>query len=598
MFLQNTLVGTVELRGIDESCWKVELTSAPGGKDIAYLRLKITAEQPLTPPQFSIAWRIPQKEIQHRWTPSLGLSKNLPPNWGGTVTSELAHSAPVMSLFGISGRNALTFAFSDACRKTVFLTGIVEHTSEIACVISCFETPEAPLSSYEAVIRLDTRPIFYARVLSDVSAWFASFPEYTPCNVPPHALLPVYSTWYSYHQDLFEDAIEKECAAAKTMGMESVIVDDGWQTEDNHGGYLFCGDWEASKLRFADMRKHVNRVHAAGMKYILWYSVPFVGKKSKAYLRFQGKYLYERETLGAVILDPRFPEVREHLIRLYETAVLEWDLDGLKLDFIDSFPLPPGHPDPAVAEQYAGRDFKTVPEAVDALLTEIMRRLRALKPDIMIEFRQSYIGPAIRKYGNLFRAADCPGDLLHNRVRTMDLRLFSGNTAVHSDMLTWNYEESVESAARQFLNILFSVPQISVRLAEIPESHRKMLQFWLRFWLEHREVLLHGQLTPLHPELNYPVIRAEHETSQVIVIYSAGQVAEFELKPHQSCYIVNASESDSVFLKWNGTPRSAAAFDACGEPAGPRIPLSPGLSEVKIPVSGFLRMETGGERNS
>ena len=53
----------------------------------------------------------------------------------------------------------------------------------------------------------------------------------------------------------------------------------------------------------------------------------------------------------------------------------------------------------------------------------------------MIEFRQSYIGPAIRKYGNIFRAGDCPADILSNRIHTIDLRLTSGSTAVHSDML-------------------------------------------------------------------------------------------------------------------------------------------------------------------
>ena len=25
--------------------------------------------------------------------------------------------------------------------------------------------------------------------------------------------------------------------------MESIIVDDGWQTDDNNRGYAYCGDW-------------------------------------------------------------------------------------------------------------------------------------------------------------------------------------------------------------------------------------------------------------------------------------------------------------------------------------------------------------------
>ncbi len=111
----------------------------------------------------------------------------------------------------------------------------------------------------------------------------------------------------------------------------------------------------------------------------------------------------------------------EYLISTYENAVKEWDLDGFKLDFIDSF-RQPGTENPDAAP---GRDFVSVPDAVDRLMTDIKSRLIALKPNICIEFRQAYIGPLMHKYGNMFRAADCANDTLANKVRTIDLRLTS-----------------------------------------------------------------------------------------------------------------------------------------------------------------------------
>ena len=63
---------------------------------------------------------------------------------------------------------------------------------------------------------------------------------------------------------------------------------------------------------------------------------------------------------------------------------------------------------------------------------------------------------------------------MDDRVRTVDLRLLSGNTAVHSDMFMWHYDEPVETAALQFLNILFAVPQLSVCREDIPDDHREM----------------------------------------------------------------------------------------------------------------------------
>ncbi len=41
------------------------------------------------------------------------------------------------------------------------------------------------------------------------------------------------------------------------------------------------------------------------------------------------------------MLDPRYPEVREFLIGIYEKALLDWDLDGFKLDFVDEFVVTP-----------------------------------------------------------------------------------------------------------------------------------------------------------------------------------------------------------------------------------------------------------------
>ena len=93
-----------------------------------------------------------------------------------------------------------------------------------------------------------------------------------------------------------------------------------------------------------------------------------------------------------------------------------------------------------------------------------MERLKKEKQDILIEFRQRYIGPSIRRYGNIFRVCDCPDSGISNRVGIVDLRLLSGNTAVHSDMLMWNKEEKAEIAALQVIDCLFGTMQFSVRL--------------------------------------------------------------------------------------------------------------------------------------
>ena len=221
------------------------------------------------------------------------------------------------------------------------------------------------------------------------------------------------------------------------------------------------------------------------------------------------------------------------------------NLDGFKLDFIDSFAF--GGEDPAIAEDYTGRDIKSLPEAVNLLMKEIYRRLSSINPDVLIEFRQRYIGPAIRQYGNMLRAGDCPADMQANRQRIANLRLTSGETAVHADMLEWNTAETPENAARHILSALFGVVQYSLMLEDIPESHYKVIEHWLDFSQKHRKTLLKSDFRPYHPEACYPVIEAESDDELIVAVYNDMSLPV--IKPTgKDTYIINASGASSLVL--------------------------------------------------
>ncbi len=568
--------------------WSVSARRETSGPGLEFIHLTLESPAPAVPPRLKLDWSTPQLDMQFRWHPMGRFDRALPADWGNPVTSNLASSAPVMQVGGIDGNNRMLFAVSEAKRPVRIMAGVCEESCEIACSVELFSVPEAPISTYATILRLDSRKIFYADAIREAFDWYTRFPDYRPAPVPAAAYEAIYSSWYSYHQDVFAKPLEAECELAGEFGMKGIIVDDGWQTDDNNRGYAFCGDWEVSKRRFPDMRSHVEAVHKLGMKYVVWFSVPFVGDKSANRQRFEGKYLYRIPRLDTSVLDPRFPEVREFLISIYEKSLREWDIDGFKLDFIDSFRFE--GEDPAVKENYAGRDIKSLPEAVDRLLSGTMERLERIKPGILIEFRQSYIGPAIRKYGNMIRVGDCPGDILSNRVGMIDLRLSSGNTAVHSDMLEWHGSDTPETAALQLLNVLFCVPQISIRLESVPESHRAMLKFWLGFWREHRETLLHGKLTPLHPELNYPVVIAETAKETVTAVYGSGQCAKVPGGSGRTCWVVNAGGDAAPVLELPERPQSAERFDATGRPVAGTVPEA-GISRVAVPASGLLKLQ-------
>ena len=480
--------------------------------DVTELTIKIKPDKPIAPEKISIEWWEPTTETFCYWGPNIGTLRHLAPSWGPRITSSrLASGAPVHCLISANDKNRMTIAVSDAATPLDISTGTVEHAAMTECRVSFFTLPCAPIEEYEATVRIDRRKIHFCDALRDVSKWWETECGIKPMKVPELAKQPMNSLWYSYHQDLVREKIVDECKLSVPYGMKTVIIDDGWQTADK-GGYSHCGDWKP--LGLPDIKQSVAEVHEAGMKVILWYSVPFVGIYSENYERFRDMTLYPLFNDTTYALDPRYKEVRDYLINIYVEALKEFDLDGMKLDFIDSF----CHSDKSLLPDDR-RDFVSLDDAVDALMTETMEALVAIKPDVMIEFRQSYIGPAIRKFGNMLRVGDCPCDPMSNRRAIIDLRLISGDTAVHSDMLMWNYTDTPESVSLQLAGVLFGVPQISVRLKEVPEEQKAVLAYYLNFWMENRDILLDGALYASAPGTMYSCAYSVKDGKAIYVNY-------------------------------------------------------------------------------
>ena len=503
--------GEVKVDCEERDGWKLEFVRevAPDGAEIA--KITLDCAEAKVPPKTRLSLKVPQVGMDYSWNVNTG-DCGMRPNWGARSHTEVAQGMPVFVYFDGNDTSHFSVAAEECVRHLNHVGGIREEGSLLEIGIGWFETPEAPISHYETRVRFDARAKGFADAVREAVAWIEKTAGIVPCRVPDAACDPLYSSWYNFHQDVFAADIESELAIAAKLGMKTFIVDDGWQTDDTNRGYAFCGDWQVSKRRFPDMAAHVKRVQDLGIKYMMWYSVPFIGLKSANYEKFKGKYVNGNDRgMGAAVLDPRFPEVRKFLVDTYVKALRDWNIDGFKLDFIDAFRF--SGEDPAVKENYAGRDIKSLPVAVDR--------------------RQSYVGPAIRKYGNMLRVGDCPGNLRRNRFAIANLRLASGSAAVHSDMLEWNFAESPEHAALYVINSMFGVVQYSVMLRNAPKEHLAMVEKWIT----------------RHPELQYPVIEAESDKEVVIGLYDDGRIVDV---PEKKTFVMNASGKDSFVIRRGG----------------------------------------------
>lgn len=547
--------------------------------NILYLTVNMTLPEVQIPESFKIQWNFSAKDVYSTWSPSLDRIHGLYFDWGKLENkSRLASWMPLQQLVSPTGKNKLNISVSDVDTPISIRTGICEEDATFACEIEFFTYPSAPTDSYSATIRLDMRDIPYYDSIYDAVQWWENDCGYTPAYVPEHARLPMDSLWYSFHQQLDRNEIIKECKLSKALGMETVIIDDGWQTDDNNRGYAYCGDWKVAPKKMGDMASLIDEIHNIGMKVILWYSVPFVGIYSEKYEEFKDMLLDGAGNAGtSFALDPRYKKVRDYLVNIYADAVHNWNLDGLKLDFIDSFILKGKS-----LEYDSRRDYQSLENAIHALLSEIKNALTAINPEILIEFRQSYIGPSIRKYGNMLRVGDCPCDILKNRVNVVKLRLTSGKTAVHSDMIMWNTDDTPENAALQFVSILYSVPQISMRIDKLPESHYRMLKYYISFWKAHRDVLLDGKLTAKNPESEYSIVSSVLDGKEVITSYTDTVITVTE----GYTVAVNGTAGTRIIIK-NAKGKEFRVVNCMGEEITNGT-IQTSIEEIAVPVAGMI----------
>lgn len=547
---------------------------------IEYKTVTVKYPRPTVPSPIKLEWMFKSDDIYSTWSPVIRGDRGLNPDWNKRQTdSRLNSGAPLHSLISSKGKNRLCIALSDAFTPTKIATGICEEQAAVECCVELFsKNSTTAVSEYSTVIRLDTRDIAYEDSIRDAVSWWENECGYRSAPVPEAAMMPMDSLWYSFHQNLSSEEIINECKEAKLLGMNTVIIDDGWQTDNSSRGYAYCGDWKASKNKISDMRALADKVHALDMKLMLWFSVPYVGIHSEAYSKFSGMLLNgpsDEETV--FLLDPRYSKVRSYLTDIYEKAVSEWDLDGLKLDFIDCFYLTDKSEKPDAA-----RDTESLEASIDMLVSEIVERVQKVKPDILIEFRHSYIGPAMRQYGNILRVTDCPMDALRNRGDIINLRLTSGSTAVHSDMLMWNSDASIETAALQLCCVMYGVPQISMRADKLSKDHKDMLKYYLSFWKKYRDVLLAGKLYANNPESNYSLVFAEKDGVSVYTAYTNPVIHCSEIET----VAINSTMSDMLIIA-DGEGKGYKVVD-CKGAAVETGTVTSELFKVNVPSAGMV----------
>ncbi|WP_327357981.1 glycoside hydrolase family 36 protein [Streptomyces sp. NBC_01304] len=522
---------------------------------------------------------VPLGDAAGYWHPQGGWQRTLLADWAGRSEVSLVDAAAAGCLYDHTGATLLTFAAADPVREASLRFGVSEESDTHVVHL------RLPASKEPHEIAFVPRAASVASALRVLRGWFAE--RIVPMPVPEAARTPVYSTWYAFNQNVSATEVETQATLAARLGCGVLILDDGWQELGSGRGYAGCGDWRPDRAKFPDFTAHVERVQETGLRYVAWIAPLLLGPSAACFDRLASCAPAPAGAPGAYVLDPRLPQVRAHVVELCTRLVAEHGLDGLKVDFLDEVMVYAGSP-----ECPAGADIPDVGLAMTALLTELRAALESVRPEVLLELRQPYTGPGMAPFGNMLRSFDCPADATANRVRTLDTSLLAVGGAVHSDMLLWDRDAPVEAVARQLIGALHCVPQISVRLDELSESHLRTVEFWLRQWSAHRELLLDGEVEPGRPDELFTVVRAAAAGQALISVHS-DRVVPLDLAAHQRFTLVNGSPTDRIAVEvrgGEGWTQSLVHGPDGRMIEGPLHFLHEGLQSLPVPRGGLISL--------
>ncbi|WP_165501260.1 glycoside hydrolase family 36 protein [Pedobacter psychrodurus] len=601
---QTVQVGTlkVNVEGKDDNFKRILSVSkiAPG---IVELTISLKASEIGVPKPLIITFKQPSIDIQSYLTPhgvnasetsslyDYEISRMIPVNYDAkTKFTSATIDQPSMTFFNTNSQNRLTIAVSELIFPVSFNAGENEQNGVgFDLKIGLFEYAKKPMDVYKVKLRFDTRNIHYNQAQRDLLTWWKNEHQLKIAKVPTKAHMPFYCTWYALKADgVNAKNVEEQARLAKQLGCETIIVDDGWQkAQDAKAGYcLYNGDWEVDTVRFTDFKVHVKKVQSMDMKYMLWVGPSMIGEKSKIYDKLKDKMLYKAEWAKAWVADPRFPEVRKYLAERLITLMKETGIDGFKIDFMDLINTRYANKNLA---QGNGRDYESVEEATVKLLDDIYAGCTAINPDVLIEFRQFYTSPVMQQYANMFRAVDCPNDVMENRTRTLDTRNLNYQV-IHADPLAWNENENVQAAALQLLHTMLSVPQVSTDLTKMNAEHLKMLTFLLKQWRTFNVALTRGEAYNYGPDSHYTWSETSSKDQTVVVAYQPTILNPRNLE--KNALIINGTHQNKLVLDLskNFGMRTIMVYACTGEFVRKEKINFNGLVKINVPGSGIIRV--------
>ncbi len=528
------------------------------GADAACVRISVQLddEQPPEPVkgEFRLSCQIPISAIHGILTypPMPGRMSMVPVNdqeflaWTGA-------GLPFIDFFHRSGINQLALGLVDQLTETVIKCqpSLVDGAYRVT-----FSKPVFLVNgSWRDILRVSTHSVSWMDELKAYREFVdAEWPQ-PALPIPEFAYEPVFDTAYISDQDINQNWIFENAFTAVRLGLKTWITRDGWYTAQGDGGAGSDSskNWKPDTGLFPEFGEHIQLVQKMGLHYLLGITPDQAGSESQAAQEYAQ----------------------------FEQLVSEYKPDGITLNLS-------GMVDPS--QMTGDSNQKTGGEKVFAQLNQTIESLQAANPDILVELGGSWTNLANRRFANLYRAEGAAFNPIYNRWQAVMVRLLAPDRVVSLSPVTWGPDASLEDLAVTMINAICTVPAVSVDLNQCQQSHLNILRYWIGFYNNHRDAIVHGEFSPVFHQASLSMIQFTGEKEKIIALYEDYPlVLEAEEKP--KLWLLNASTRSYIDFLTDASEglRMVTSFNKFGEAVYTRYLRFP-LTRLEVEVGGALEI--------
>ncbi len=537
------------------------------------------------PPSFNVSVKFPKDKINQIWNSQTWSNKSF-----FTLPSydRAAAGFSIISGLTINDQNQITFTCKDAYKARFVSSNIREDNDSIVFSLGFFEDnpPLSNLQDYQAEVLIDFRNIHFSKAIYDASSWFLNDEFKQGVTSVDTTNVPVFSTWYPMHRNIPLENITNELDSLRTFNFKSVLVDDGWQALVK---MKIDTSYTYEENSFKTMNLFKQKCDKMGLPLYLWYSIPFMGGNPVILKKFEGKYIRYRAPRQMYVLDPRYPEVRKHLVSTYANFLSEWQFDGYWFDFLKGFYPKEG----AVIEQDKGRDFVSIDLAVDTLYADMEARLRSIKPNIFMGQKFPVVGPNLVSYQNFLTGFVGVESTQVVREKMVNNRLLYGKFTPFMEVVAINPREKPEDIARKLQSVLFGNPYLSFFITTLPQDSKQTIRFWLDYWRKNYKVIFEGSFEPMQVSRFYPVIRVTDSQKTIYMLYEDYTI-NLPIVLDKTLDVINSKVTENVnfMLSRPGVQYNYEIFNCKGVSTEKGVIKGKNKNTIDftVPSAGFIRI--------